>query len=147
VLILSGSVGQGHEGAARELARRLARRGVDCDVRDYLDALPVAGRSLLRDGYRPVVEYAPALFDRLFAGTERDRPVQRAVDVLCRGAEPAVLRWARGADAVVSTYPFASQTLGRLRRSGALAVPAVTFLTDPAAYRLCAIRTSTCTSP
>lgn len=136
VLIVSGTVGQGHEGAARELARRLAQRGIDADVRDYLDALPVAGRSLLRDGYRPTVEYAPAVFERLFAGMERDRPLQRAVDLLCRTAEPAMLRWARDAEAVVSTYPFASQTLGRLRARGALDVPAVTFLTDPAAHRL-----------
>ena len=136
VLILSGTVGQGHEGAARELARRLAQRGVESDVRDYLDALPATGRSLLRDGYRPTVDYAPAVFERLFAGLERDRPLQRAVDLLCRPAEPTVLRWARDADAVVSTYPFASQTLGRLRARRALAVPAVTFLTDPAAHRL-----------
>jgi hypothetical protein len=34
VLILSAMVGQGHEGAARELGRRLRSRGVDADVRD-----------------------------------------------------------------------------------------------------------------
>ena len=34
VLILSATVGQGHEGAARELGRRLRSRGVDADVRD-----------------------------------------------------------------------------------------------------------------
>lgn len=136
VLILSGTVGQGHEGAARELARRLAQRGVDADVRDYLDALPAGARSLLRDGYRPIVEYAPAVFDRLFWGVDRDRRMMRGVDLLCRAAEPTVLRWARDADAVVSTYPFASQTLGRLRARRALTVPAVTFLTDPAAHRL-----------
>ena len=51
VLILSGSVGAGHDGAAHELARRLRDRGVDVDVRDYLEALPRWFRFFLREGY------------------------------------------------------------------------------------------------
>jgi UDP-N-acetylglucosamine:LPS N-acetylglucosamine transferase len=37
--------------------------------------------------------------------------------------------------AVVSTYPMSSQALGRLRRSGKLAVPAITYLCDPFVHR------------
>lgn len=75
---------------------------------------------------------ADAAADRL----EHQGWVQRIGAWLCWSAEPAVRRWAGGADVVVSTYPLASQTLGRLRQSGQLAVPAVTYLTDPAAPRL-----------
>jgi UDP-N-acetylglucosamine:LPS N-acetylglucosamine transferase len=42
-----------------------------------------------------------------------------------------------GAEAVVSTYPLASQVLGRLRRDGRLTVPAIAFMTDPSVHRLC----------
>jgi len=35
-LIISGSVGAGHDGAANELADRLRVHGIDVDVRDYL---------------------------------------------------------------------------------------------------------------
>ena len=136
VLILSATVGQGHEGAARELARRLHRLGVETEVRDFLDALPAVARRVLREGYFPTVEHAPRLLDWIFEGLEHRRWLQRVGELLCRTAERAVLGWARGADAVVSTYPLASQTLGELRRRSALAVPAITFLTDPAAYRL-----------
>ena len=135
VLVLSATVGQGHEGAARELARRLELRGVATEVRDYLDALPAAGRWVVRDCYGPTVAHAPRFFDWLFHSLERRRWVQGIGEWLCRSAEPTVRRWARGADVVVSTYPLASQTLGALRERGEVGT-AATFLTDPAAHRL-----------
>ncbi len=136
VLILSATVGQGHEGAARELSRRLHQRGIEAEVRNFLDALPLVARRVLQDGYQPVVQHVPWFFDWLFAGLEHRRWLHRLADLLCRAAEPAVRRWSHGADVVVSTYPLASQTLGRMRRRRTLAAPAVTFLTDPAAHRL-----------
>lgn len=42
----------------------------------------------------------------------------------------------RDARVVVSTYPLASQVLGRLRASGRLKVPVVTYLTDYSVHRL-----------
>ena len=118
VLILHAAVGQGHVGAARELARRLQERGVDTEVRDFLDALPALVRWVLRDGYQPTVEHLPQVFDRLFTGLEHRRWLQRVAERLCRRAERVVSGWARAADVVVSTYPLASQTLGEMRRRG-----------------------------
>jgi hypothetical protein len=134
VLVVSATVGQGHEGAARELGRRLSARGVQVEVRDYLDALPRVARGVLRDLYQPTVQYAPALFDSLFHGLEHDGPLRRTADAVCRWAEAEVERWARGADVVVTTYPLAGQTLGALREQGRIAVPTMTYLTDPAAH-------------
>lgn len=136
MLIVSAAVGQGHDGAARELARRLRLRGLDAELRDFLDALPPVVRRILRDGYGPVVQHAPWLFDRLFDGLERGRAAPRVADGLCRAAAPAVRRWSAGADVVVATYPLAGRTLGCLRRRGELTASTVTFLTDPAAHRL-----------
>ena len=134
VLVLSATVGQGHEGAARELARRLTARGLQVEVRDYLDALPPLARAVLRDLYQPTVQYAPALFDSLFHGLEHDGVLRRTAAAVCRWAEPEVERWARDADVVVTTYPLAGQTLGALREQGRIPVPALTYLTDPAAH-------------
>jgi processive 1,2-diacylglycerol beta-glucosyltransferase len=134
VVILSATVGQGHEGAARELARRLRERGQQVEVHDYLDALPAYARHVLKDLYAPTVQYAPAAFDLLFHGLEHHGPLRRITDWLCARAEAAVERWSEHADVVVTTYPLGGQTLGALRAQGRLAVPAVTYLTDPAAH-------------
>jgi monogalactosyldiacylglycerol (MGDG) synthase/glycosyl transferase family 1 len=134
VLVLSATVGQGHEGAARELERRLTARGVQVEVRDYLDALPRIARGVLRDLYQPTVQYAPALFDSLFHGLEHDGALRRTAEAVCRWAEAGVERWARDADVVVTTYPLAGQTLGALREQGRITAPTMTYLTDPAAH-------------
>lgn len=137
VLVLSGSVGAGHDGAAHELAERLRRRGADVEVEDYLEALPRWFAALLRDGYSLSVERVPGVFQWVFSSLERSSAAQRVMTACCRWAERRVLAWIarRPYAAVVSTYPLASQTLGQLRADGRLRVPAVTYLTDPAAHR------------
>ena len=137
VLVLSASIGQGHDGAARELVRRLDRRGVAAHVVDWTDLLPAWGRRALRDLYAPSVHYAPAVFDRIFTDLEHPRrPASLVTRRLIRAAERPALALAGDVDAVVTTYPLAGQTLGRLRADGRLGVPALAFLTDPAAHRL-----------
>jgi UDP-N-acetylglucosamine:LPS N-acetylglucosamine transferase len=135
VLVISGSVGAGHDGAADELISRLSRLGVAADRRDYLDALPRIFRYVLRDGYRLSIGYAPAFFDWLFANLERTGWVRRVALWLCRLAQRAVLRWVDDHDVVVSTYMLASQTLGQLKEGALVDATLVTFLTDPAVHR------------
>jgi processive 1,2-diacylglycerol beta-glucosyltransferase len=136
VLVISGSVGAGHDGAADELISRLAKLGIVADRRDYLDALPRVCRHVLRDGYRLSVGYTPAFFDWIFANLEHSGWIQRVALGLCRMAQRHVLRWIGDHDIVVSTYMLASQTLGQLKEAGLLNATLVTFLTDPAVHRL-----------
>ena len=135
VLVISGSVGAGHDGAADELVSRLAKAGIAADRRDYLDALPRACRFILRDGYRLSVGYWPAFFDWLFANLERTGWVRWVALWLCRVAQRDVLRWVGDHDVVVSTYMLSSQTLGQLKEAGRIDATLVTFLTDPAVHR------------
>jgi hypothetical protein len=136
VVVLGATVGQGHEGAARELARRLVESGIDVEVHDYIVALPTAARWLLKDMYAPTVQHAPRVFDKLFRGLEQPGALRRTAETICAMAEADVARWIGDADVVVSTYPLASRTLGRLRRRGELAATSMTYLTDPAAHSL-----------
>ena len=136
VLIVSGSVGAGHDGAARELAARLERSGVEVEVRDFLDAVPGPVARLLRQGYAAAVGRAPAAFEFLFRRLERRGVLWGVEQLICAHATRTVARWAArfGPDAVVATYPLAGQALGTLRADGRLQVPAYTYLTDPAVH-------------
>lgn len=137
VLVVSGSVGAGHDGAANELAARLRAAGVQVDVRDFLDALPGPVPGLLRDGYALTVDKVPGVFTWLFRRLEDRGPVQALMLATCRLGAPTVHGWlAEGRyDVAVSTYPLASQCLGGLRDRGLAPVPLVTYLTDPAVHR------------
>ncbi|HWN36798.1 MAG TPA: glycosyltransferase [Pseudonocardia sp.] len=136
VLVISGSVGAGHDGAADELIARLRKLGVRADRRDYLDAVPWFARLVLRHGYTLSVGYAPQVFDWVFAKLEDSGWVQRITLWLCFAARRRVRRWSHGYPVVVSTYPLAGQTLGQLRDAGALDAVTVTYLTDPAVHRM-----------
>lgn len=136
-LVITGSVGAGHNGAAFELVRRLAAQGVEADCRDYLDALPRRYQRLLRDGYEFSASRTPWAFEWLFRSEERESLVRSLTMHLCRLAARESARWVAGDyDVVVTTFPFAAQTLGMLKEDGTLTAPTVCYLTDPAPHRL-----------
>jgi processive 1,2-diacylglycerol beta-glucosyltransferase len=136
VLVVSASVGAGHDGAAAELKARLRRAGVEVAVRDFLDAVPRPLAWALREGYLVTVERIPVAFEIFFRGLERRGLSWRAEQRVCAHAAGTVARWVAEfrPDVVVSTYPPAAQSVGALRASGRLAVPAFTYLTDPAVH-------------
>jgi processive 1,2-diacylglycerol beta-glucosyltransferase len=136
-LVITGSVGAGHNGAAAELVRRLEADGVEATYRDYLDALPRRYQRLLRDGYEFSAGRAPRVFDWLFRSEEQDSVVRSLTMHLCRLAGRNMAEWvAEGYDVVVTTFPFAAQSLGMLKDDGTLTAPTVCYLTDPAPHRL-----------
>jgi processive 1,2-diacylglycerol beta-glucosyltransferase len=127
-------MGAGHDGAARELCRRLEARGLETRTVDFLDASPRLGRAM-KAVYELWLRSAPwayeATYRMWFVGPILCAPIGAAL-TLVFGRR--IRRWAGDlqANAVVSTYPLASVVLGRLRRRRwqRLRVPAVTFLTD-----------------
>jgi UDP-N-acetylglucosamine:LPS N-acetylglucosamine transferase len=137
VLVVTGSVGAGHNGAAHELTRRLTELGMEVSCRDYLDTLPRRYRRLLQDGYEFSAGRMPWFFEWLFQNEEHESVVRSLTLYLCRLASRELGRWVEeGWDTVVTTFPFAAQSMGLLTEEGALTVPTVCYLTDPAPHRL-----------
>jgi processive 1,2-diacylglycerol beta-glucosyltransferase len=136
VLVVSGSVGAGHDGAARELAARLTAMDAVVEVRDFLTALPRPIAWLLREGYLGTVERIPAAFEFLYQRLEHKGLFWRAEAALVARGADRVAGWVADfrPDAVVAIYPPAVQAVGMMRGDGRLAMPAMSYLTDPAAH-------------
>lgn len=131
VVIVSASVGAGHDGAATELSRQLVDSGWAVDRHDFLDLLPGGWGPALRAAYRAELTVAPRTWGWLLDAAGSQRFAARSALALTRAAGDTMLAAIGSAPtAVVSTYPLASQVLGQLRLSGRLSAPAVTFLTD-----------------
>lgn len=133
VLIISASMGAGHDGAARNLADQLRADGHTAEVRDFLESGPLRIGSALRRGYEFELKHVPGAYDATYRFWYR-APwlcplVAWLVTFLTRRR---VLRWVSdlGPSVVVSTYPLATLCLGRLRDTGRLPVPVVNFITD-----------------
>ncbi|MFI6685184.1 UDP-N-acetylglucosamine--N-acetylglucosamine transferase [Streptomyces sp. NPDC050485] len=131
ITIVSASVGAGHDGAADALAAQLEAAGFQVDRHDFLDLLPARLGRVLSGTYHRLLTTAPSGYQRIYAATERSGSPGPVIRALFRSAERPMLR-AIGprSQAVVSTYPGASQVLGALRRGGRLDIPALTYLTD-----------------
>src|SRR6478752_1954594 len=135
--IVSGSFGAGHDAAGREIARRLEARGFATRTWDIVDLMPGAVGRALRAGYLRQVQSLPATWSWTLRSVEAHPSVARGVVRAMGMAEPGLLALAAdGPVAIVSTHPFASQALGRLRQSGRLDIPVVTYLTDMSVHPL-----------
>src|SRR5438270_7513547 len=139
VLVVSASMGGGHDGAGRELVRRLRAHGHDAQMVDFLDAFPLRTGWLVRAGYRLELKFAPWSYDATYRLWYRlpflVGPIGAFINLLTRWR---LLRWVRESDAdvVVSTYPMASLVLGQARQRGRVHVPVATFITDFAVHPL-----------
>lgn len=132
VLVLTGSIGAGHDAAARAVAERVAVRWPAATIR-VVDVL--GGSATSERVYATCVRTLPWLYALHYwflghvaffrAGTRAvlGRLHARAVEAAVRTHAP---------DLVVTTVPEGVAALGHLRRRGRLPVPAVVVPADPA---------------
>ena len=138
VLLLSASIGEGHDGPARTLSAALERRGAQART---LDALAVAGpraQSLAGAGTQYDTRLGNAAFDvapQVIAEWPwGQRAAGRALQALFGRSLLRAIGHERP-DVLVATYPGASEVLGRLRLARRLDVPVVSAVTDLASLR------------
>jgi UDP-N-acetylglucosamine:LPS N-acetylglucosamine transferase len=136
VVIVSARVGAGHDGAARELARRLEERGTHVGRVDFLDLLPGRLGRTLCGAYHRQLELAPRSWDWLLGALGSPVPAA-AARRLSALAAPGLAEAAADAQLVLSTYPLATHAAARLRARGRLEPALVAYLTDPSVHRLC----------
>ncbi|MFF9864892.1 galactosyldiacylglycerol synthase [Streptomyces sp. NPDC013953] len=144
-MVLSASMGAGHDTVAAELARRLRAAGHDVLVRDVLTLLPPGAGPGVRSFYRFTVRHVPRLYELIYAvflapgPAEGPAPRGRRPDVSPMAAlaerRLGALVTAWRPDVVVSTFHLAGQITGRMRRRGTLNVPCAVFVTDFALHR------------
>jgi UDP-N-acetylglucosamine:LPS N-acetylglucosamine transferase len=145
-LVLSASMGAGHDAVAGELAERLRAHGHGVLIRDVLALLPPGVGAALRGSYRGSVRHAPQLYAAVYAaflapGSKRapgagavPRPGSAPLAVLAeRPLMKVVDNWRP--DAVISTFHLSAQVTGRLRERGSLRVPSVVAVIDFAVHR------------
>jgi UDP-N-acetylglucosamine:LPS N-acetylglucosamine transferase len=136
IVVISASVGAGHDGAADELIRRLDGLGFAVDRHDFLDLMPRRSGQWLRGFYKRQLSVAPRSWGWLLSVEGQPWFNRRSVAATAIADKLTLSAVGSDAAAIVSTYPLASQVLGRLRRKGALRSPVITYLTDMSVHPL-----------
>jgi processive 1,2-diacylglycerol beta-glucosyltransferase len=140
VLILTASIGEGHDRPAQALAAQLRRERPSTEVliEDGLAPMGSLLRHINESGPRVIYYRLRWLFDVEYALFSRFWPTRRAGQALLGPVGgPGLERFVRSLDpdVVVSTYPVTTEVLGWLRRRGRLAAPACSAVTDLAGLR------------
>jgi processive 1,2-diacylglycerol beta-glucosyltransferase len=140
VLILSASIGEGHDLPARVLAEGIERESPRTEI-EIVDSLAVVGwltRRLVMDSSRFHSKWGSRLFDLSYRLITDVRPTRWFAGHLTQWLAARPIRRAvldRDPDIVVSTYPGTTEVLGDLRRKGKIGAPVVSAITDLAALR------------
>ena len=146
VLILSASVGEGHDRPAQTLAAQLRDEngdGVEIVIEDCLAAMGRSVRAVSEDAARLVFYRFEWVWDVgfwVFAINPLTRELSQRLMTRAgrRGLLELIDRVAP--DVIVSVYPNVTEVLGRLKRTGRIDVPVVAAITDLAAMHYWASR-------
>ena len=136
VLVISTSMGAGHNGNATELLRQLRASGDDGLMVDQLDLLPLRIGHAVRGWYRLQLRFVPWTYERSWRSMNRMHHLLAWLNgVLCWRRLHRLMAVVEP-DVVVANNPLGAQTLGHLRSTGRLKVPTVTFITDFGVHEL-----------
>jgi processive 1,2-diacylglycerol beta-glucosyltransferase len=138
ILILTASVGAGHDQPAATLAAQLRDEhpGVEVITQDAVAAMGRAVGALSEDAATVVFYRFQWVWDVGFWLCTGPRATRTGTQqLLTRLGAPGLLRLIERTrpDVIVSTWPNVTEVLGRLRRSGRLRVPVCAAITDLAA--------------
>jgi diacylglycerol O-acyltransferase len=132
VLLVSASIGEGHNAAAAAFAAAIRQLRPGCEIRE-VDTFTQRGETFVRGAYQAAVQLTPPMQQLWYWVVERlaimrwfyREVVGRRV---ARTLRPHVADFQP--DIVVSTYPLATAGLSWLRRRGLLDAPVLAVLCD-----------------
>src|SRR4051794_23701622 len=138
VLIISASIGEGHDLPARFLAEDVRSLGGEAIVADGLAAMGPLCERIVASGSAFESEWGARIFEAQYWAFTHVPPLRAFTgwgSVALGGRQLLRIVASVKPDVVVSTYPGTSEILGRLRAAGRLDVPAASAITDLAALR------------
>jgi processive 1,2-diacylglycerol beta-glucosyltransferase len=140
VLILSASIGEGHDLPARVLAEGIAAEAPDAEI-EIVDSLALVNplvRRLVLDSSRFHSKWGNRIFDLSYRLITDVRPTRWFAARLTQWLAARPIRLAvveHAPDIVISTYPGTTEVLGDLRTKGRIHAPVISAITDLAALR------------
>ncbi len=139
VLILTSSMGAGHDGVSKELAGRLEARGYRCTLMDMVEVLPWGFGKMMRAFYSAVIRWMPSVYGRIYRVWIQPPGGSRAsMSPVTSLLGKQIDRWVRENRpcAVVSTFHVCTQAAGMLKERGSVCIPLVNVIVDFAVHGL-----------
>lgn len=134
ILILSGTLGDGHMQAARAMleASALYRPGMVVEVVDFMSWIHPRTHTFERYCFLQWVKHLPALYGYMFQKTRMDNSLSRLLKQLRTFSIQRMVTLLREANPtlLVCTFPPAAAAISLLKAKGLIDLPTVTVITD-----------------
>jgi processive 1,2-diacylglycerol beta-glucosyltransferase len=133
VLIFTASTGGGHNLAAQSLQKNLSRRGYDVRIVDTFKASSKILNKMITGGYEKMVGTTPKLYDLLYRKFDKMTAFQRGIFHIGMALiSPEIMSLILDDSPVllISTHPFVTNVLGRLKGMKAFHIPLLSIVTD-----------------
>lgn len=140
ILIVSASVGSGHNQAANAMSAELKRRypGVRVRVADFMGEGNSYMNSLVKETYLKMISLSPNIYDLLYRWSQSSGQFSKVQNIIARAMKRSLLRLyiRHRPDLIIFTHPFPCGAAAYLRRGRRIDVPLVGIITDFAVHPL-----------
>ncbi|SDM64686.1 processive 1,2-diacylglycerol beta-glucosyltransferase [Dendrosporobacter quercicolus] len=140
VLIVSASIGSGHNQAAEAIAGRIAweNPGATVKIVDFMDQENSYFNTLLKETYLKMLHLSPSMYDVLYRWTKLSGsglPVQNLMAVIMKKTMEKLIRKYRP-HLVICTHPFPCGAAAYLKKTRGIKTTLAAVITDFAIHRL-----------
>ncbi|HMM22200.1 MAG TPA: glycosyltransferase [Selenomonadales bacterium] len=140
VLIVSASVGAGHQQAAKALAAEIRRNncGVQVRIADFMGGEQSYLNSLVKEAYLKMIHLSPNIYDLLYRWSQAPSQYFTVQNLVARAMKRTMARlyYRHRPDVIVFTHPFPCSAAAYLKRCHRIDVPLVAVVTDFAVHPL-----------
>ena len=135
VIILSASIGGGHMSAANAIAEYLSRKGMQTKVVDTLEYISHILNKTISETYFMILKRSPQLWKMMYKTSNRNIPnkiISSSNRLICKKMIPLIEDF--NTDVVISTHPFATEMISKLKKSNKINIPLICVMTDYAPH-------------
>lgn len=140
ILILSASIGSGHDRAANALAGALQNRYplAQITVVDFMDGERSYLSGFMKETYLRMLRLSPNIYDVLYRWTQSGRQGTGMGTLMARVLQESMLEIIETyqPDWLIATHPFSCGAAAYLKRKGKIDIPLAGVITDFAVHRL-----------
>lgn len=140
ILIISASIGSGHDRAANALATALQSRYplTQITVVDFMDGDSSYLNSFMKETYLKMIRLSPNIYDLLYRWSHTGRQGTEMGNLMARMMKASMKRLIKRyqPDWIIATHPFPCGTAAYLKKTGIIHTPLAGVITDFAVHRL-----------
>jgi processive 1,2-diacylglycerol beta-glucosyltransferase len=138
ILIITASVGSGHDQAAATVARSIASRdnSADVEVIDFMNILHPTISQFIVNTYLKMIDLFPTGYHFIYHITKKFSTHNKVSDLISYRYQKKIKKLiiAKNPDMIVFTNPFPSVLISSLKKKGSINIPTATIITDYTAH-------------